>query len=202
MTLIAVLRDLTWPIRGPYPRLCVDFTKTVGSFGFSATIAFDAPRFHSTVAWSFLVILTESVVIRGHSFDDAVPIALANSNELKRHSGVYTLLLSTDRKLVNTTKYLWAHRDYRPWGKDVPIQCPSCCATQEKWHRVRSTDPRVYRFQCKNPHCVSDRLHQVGPYWFEVKKPKRVKMLSQGKSSKAAWTKKHLRPTPVECRRH
>ncbi|KAF8122330.1 hypothetical protein EV363DRAFT_1405026 [Boletus edulis] len=99
-----------------------DFTKTVGSFGFSATIAFDAPRFHSTVAWSFLVILTESVVIRGHSFDDAVPIALANSNELKRHSGVYTLLLSTDRKLVNTTKYLWAHRDYRPWGKDVPIQ--------------------------------------------------------------------------------
>ncbi|KAF8125373.1 hypothetical protein EV363DRAFT_1453937 [Boletus edulis] len=111
---------------GPFADLTPDsaliLQKRLEALDFPQRLLSMPPDFHSTVAWSFLVILTESVVIRGHSFDDAVPIALANSNELKRHSGVYTLLLSTDRKLVNTTKYLWAHRDYRPWGKDVPIQ--------------------------------------------------------------------------------
>lgn len=96
-------------------------TLAIFRFGFSASIAFDARRFHPSTAWSFLITLTEQVVLQGHPCADAVPIALGKSNNLNRHSGIYVLLPSLDRKFINTTRYLWAHRDYRPWGKDLPV---------------------------------------------------------------------------------
>lgn len=163
-------------------------------YGFSATIAFDARCFHPSSAWAFLVSLTEMVILQDHSFAEAVPVTLGNANDLGRHSGVYVLLLSPDRKFINTTKYLWAHVDYRPWGKDIPLQCPSCGAAQEKWKRIAQSGG--YRFQCRNPDCLGN-AQRKGPYVFEVKKPKRVTILSHGKSQTSAWTRKHLRATPV-----
>jgi len=172
-----------------------EFTRAIAKFRFFASIAFDADCFHPSVAWAFLVTLTESVILQGHAIMDAVPVALGKSNDLNRHSGVYLLLLSSDHKFIDTTRYLWSHRDYRPWGKDIPVQCPSCGTPHEKWKRV--TVQRGYKFQCRNLHCLGNEKRD-GPYTLEVKKPKRITILPHGKTGTSAWTRKNLRSTPVE----
>ncbi|KAF9234640.1 hypothetical protein BU15DRAFT_65562 [Melanogaster broomeanus] len=72
------------------------------------------------VTWPFLVHLTEAIFIEGHTIDNAVPHALAQSTRLRQHSGVYIMTLapaaSSNLHILNTTKYIWSHHDYRPWG--------------------------------------------------------------------------------------
>ncbi|KAG8212830.1 hypothetical protein J3R82DRAFT_11128 [Butyriboletus roseoflavus] len=164
-------------------------------FGFVASVAFDACCFHPSIAWAFLVTLTDLVVLQGHTFPDAVPVTLEQSNNLNRYSRVYVLLLSQDRKIINTARYLWLHRDYQPWGKDVPMQCPKCGAPQERWSQTAKHGG--YEFKCRNPHCHGDKVEEQ--YTFYVKKPKWLTLLPHGKTRTSGWTRKHLRPTLVEA---
>ncbi|KAG8221600.1 hypothetical protein J3R82DRAFT_1857 [Butyriboletus roseoflavus] len=79
-----------------------EFMKAVAKLGFSTSIAFNARCFHPSVAWTFLVMLTELVVLQGHLFEDVVPVALSKSNGLDHHSRVFLLHLSPDYKFINT----------------------------------------------------------------------------------------------------
>lgn len=123
---------------------------------FASAVAFDTPRLHPSSCWPFVVFLCESLHTEGQDLQSAMPHALSNSNKLGRHSGVYTFLQLGGQLL--TTKYIWAHRDYRPWGKVLPVQCPEC-GTPQRWKRnfVAGThEPTYYKFSCRYKDCGRD----------------------------------------------
>lgn len=161
-------------------------------FQFSSAIAFDADRLHPTSCWPFVVFLCEAIFIEGHKLDTAVPHALANSNKLNLHSGVYIFSRAAGRVVV--TKYFWSHRDFCPWGNILPVQCPEC-GTPQKWNRKveengQGKDGVKYKFICRYKYCGEDpvtgaQISRRGQVI--VQKPKGVQMVSQGSTTVKGW---------------
>ncbi|KAF9239172.1 hypothetical protein BU15DRAFT_74861 [Melanogaster broomeanus] len=173
------------------------------SYGFSAAIAFDALRLQPLVTWPFLVHLTEAVFIEGHAIDDAVPHALAQSTRLGQHSGVYIMTsapaASSNLRVLNTTKYIWSHRDYRPWGNPLPLQCPQC-GTPQQWVRSKY-DEGTYFYRCRYHRCGWDENTKAiikRPATFKFKKPASAEVLLQGKGQASSWLRIRLPPKVVD----
>ncbi|KAF9234635.1 hypothetical protein BU15DRAFT_65557 [Melanogaster broomeanus] len=153
-------------------------------------VAFDASRLQPLVTWPFLVHLTEAIFIEGHTIDDAVPHALAQSTRLGQHSGVYIMTLapaaSSNLRILNTTKYIWSHRDYRPWGKPLPLQCPQCGTLSNG---------------CRYHRCGWDEDTKAiikRPATFKFKKPADAEVLPQGKGQASSWLRFCLAPKVVD----
>ncbi|KAN0094960.1 hypothetical protein V8E55_003247 [Tylopilus felleus] len=161
------------------------FSKAIAKL-FSRAIAFDACRFHPSTASAFLVALTDQVVIQCHAVEDAIPVALDKSNDLNRHS---------DGKTMETARYLLYHQDYRPWGKNIPVQCSTCGVVPKKWKQKDMQGG--YLYECPNPDCAGNGMYR-GPHIIEVIKPRGVVRLSNGKTKNSAWMKKYLCAIHVE----
>lgn len=151
-------------------------------------MAFDAPRLHPSTCWPFVVFLSESMIIDGQDLDSAMPHALANSSKLGRHSGVYTFCRVDDRLV--TKRYVWAHRDFRPWGKALPIQCP-VCGTPQRWKRkyVQDDSASAYTFYCRYKDCGRDPVTGSVSHRGQivVRKPEGIQAISLGKNKCSGW---------------
>ncbi|KAG9312778.1 hypothetical protein JVU11DRAFT_6190 [Chiua virens] len=163
-----------------------DFCDAITQFGFSSTIAFDAVHLHPSACWPFVVFLIEGVFIEQHAIESAVPHALGHSNKLGQHSGVYLFTRATDR--LKITRYVWSHRDFRPWGNILPLQC-SFCGTPQQWSRTMDTN-NSYTYECRYQKCGLDprtgqQVHPRGKLTFT--KPEGATVLQQGKTRVSAW---------------
>lgn len=130
------------------------------------------------------------MLIEGQDLESAMPRALANSNKLGRHSGVYTFSQVGDQVL--TTRYVWADRDFRPWGQTLPAQCP-VCGSPQRWkrkYRPGADESAMYEFSCRYMDCgkdlvtglmLSPRGHIV------VRKPQGVKFVPLTKGNCSGW---------------
>ncbi|KIJ57945.1 hypothetical protein HYDPIDRAFT_120151 [Hydnomerulius pinastri MD-312] len=175
----------------------------VGRFGFSSAIAFDAQHLQPLATWAFLATLTEAVFIEGHRADDAIPHALGHSNRLGPHSGVYLITLSPTtsetQKIVNVTKYIWSHRDYRPWGTTLPVQCREC-GTPQQWAGMKCSDN--YTFECRYEFCGWDPVCQefVKPRGtYVVEKPEGMQVIPNGKLPSSSWLRFCLPAKVIEA---
>lgn len=130
--------------------------------------------------------VTKSIIIHGFNFAPALEHALKQCLTLGRHTNIIHLTPHC------VTRYLWAHRDYQPWGRKLPLQCPQC-GILNPWV---STFVRVidgYRFECKNPSCgVVDGRMVKEREQFQVGRPQDSILLSTGRESGGAasgWLK-------------
>ncbi|KIJ59404.1 hypothetical protein HYDPIDRAFT_33267 [Hydnomerulius pinastri MD-312] len=175
----------------------------IGRYNLFCAIMFDAARLQPIFTWPFLIHITEGVIIEGHCVEDVVEAALGTSRRLGRHTGVYLAVLcptsSSIRKVLNITKYVWSHRDHRPWGQPLPVQCPQC-GTLQKWQRS-TCHHSTYIFKCHYHKCgwdiVSGTFHKP-PHIFKRTKPKNVEVIQQGKFT--AWLKSTLPPRVVDVK--
>ncbi|KAF8835103.1 hypothetical protein BDN67DRAFT_984842 [Paxillus ammoniavirescens] len=164
---------------------CVALQNTIGRFSISSTIVFDVPRLQPIITVPFLINITESVIIKGHEIQDVVPEALGHSCCLGMHAGVLLMLLgstgSDAQTLLNITKYIWSHKDYRPWVS--PMWNP------QKWHRL-SDDSGDYTYKCRYKKCGRDPVERAlmkSSHMYTFKKPKDAEVLQPGKCLKSAW---------------
>jgi hypothetical protein len=130
--------------------------------------------------------VTKSVVINGFDFISALEHTLKQCLTLERHTNVVHIHPS------GITKYIWAHRDYQPWGKRLPLQCWEC-RILNPWVSTFVKAWEGYKLECKNPSCGmigSRRVSQCGA--LDVKKPEGGVLLSTGRESKGSasgWLK-------------
>jgi hypothetical protein len=105
--------------------------------------------------------LTRSVVTHGFGFVESLEEQLRHCFKLGRHTNVVHFTSE------HVTKYLWAHKDYQPWGFKLYLQCPQC-GILKPWESAVHV-PNGYRYVCKNRECG----HAMGtqPYNFKVDRP-------------------------------
>jgi hypothetical protein len=110
------------------------------------TLAFDAKNLSTVNLVDLLSKVTQSVVIHGFDFTHALEHALKESFKLGRHTNVYHFSSSS------VVKYVWAHKEYQPWGHKLLPQCPQC-GVLNPWACVYSEVTKGYVVECKYPFC-------------------------------------------------
>ncbi|KAI6138380.1 hypothetical protein BKA82DRAFT_4237375 [Pisolithus tinctorius] len=156
---------------------------------FSSTIAFDAERLQTVLTSNLIMGVVERTFIEGYPVQMAMPEALGESSRLGYHSNVYLLTLAcTDTtSRLTITKFMWSHRDIRPWGAPLPTQCPQCGCIQVQW--VRTALPHdstsTHEFKCANNEC--GKVNGSGPQKFRFTKAPDITLLKPGKRSNSAW---------------
>ncbi|KAI6143036.1 hypothetical protein BKA82DRAFT_4017785 [Pisolithus tinctorius] len=69
---------------------------------------------------------------------------------VQQHSNI--ILMLWQEKVV-VEKFIWTDKFIRPWGQQLPAQCPQCYSIQ-KWEAGWSG--QTYSYECKNPGCGKD----------------------------------------------
>ena len=63
--------------------------------------------------------VTQSVVIHTFNFTEALEQMLKENFKLGKSTNVLHFTFTPDC----VTKYMWAHKEYQPWGHKLPLQC-------------------------------------------------------------------------------
>lgn len=144
-------------------------------------LAFDASNLSTVNTVELLTKVTKSVVIHGFSFTEALEHALKHSFMLGKHSNVFHFTPE------HVTQYLWAHKDYQPWGTLLPLQCPQC-GILNGWTVTFLRHNHGYGIECSNGSCgkvngkkLTERIS------FEAPRPDFSDLINVGKD--AAWMK-------------
>jgi len=101
---------------------------------------------------------------------------LAHSQKLGRHTDIFVLTVSQGGAL-HTSKYVWTHRDFRPWGGFLPIQCPRC-GYADAWRSAYVETDKAYSFECCNDSCSQSYIFS---------QPPGARMLTAGKARGSGW---------------
>ena len=135
-----------------------------------------------------LMRVTKSVVIHGFEFTQALEHVLKESAHLGMHTGIvhFSLADPKDTNMLNVVKYVWAHRDYQPWGVKLPMQCPQC-GTVQKWASVQ-IQGNGYRYECVYEECGYDNTRRAWPYTITVERPKDATLI-KSHCSPGGWMK-------------
>ena len=147
------------------------------SLGIENALAFDVERLSTLNTVDLLPKITQSVVIHGFNFTEALEKALKENFKLGRHTNVFHFTPDC------VTKYLWAHKDYQPWGHKLPLQC-SQCGIFKPWVSCFLKDSQGYGLECRNVEC--GRLKGKERESFQAPKPD-APFLTMGKN--AGWLK-------------
>ena len=96
-------------------------------------IAFKAVAVQAALVAPFFLVFIHKVVIEGVRWDSHhIADILASSVYLSRHSAV-VIMTRHGRDVsvpcsLEVTEYVWTHPRIRPWGSEIPLQCPACGA--------------------------------------------------------------------------
>lgn len=121
----------------------------IGRFGFKHLFAFTALGLIPCLMSTMLVDMAQRVIIEGYDVSVFIGPLLASSPIVGRHTSVIHLIPSPDG--VQGRKYIWAHPDLRPWGRDLPPQCPKC-GSFKPWGKKKKRGDGSYSFQCEYGH--------------------------------------------------
>ncbi|KAG2138990.1 hypothetical protein DEU56DRAFT_330613 [Suillus clintonianus] len=155
-----------------------------------SAIAFTAKHFRPAFITRLLISFAQSVLIEVLSVREAFPGILDQSG-LGMHTEV--ILMTEDCEPtapLQCTRYSFAHANARPWGNELPIQCPQCgCSTS--WNRIKSSaSEKCIVFQCSFAGCGRVNGKQGGrpreKYTFTCKAPQGSKILP-GLRQNAVW---------------
>ena len=158
------------------------------SFCVSHAVAFDAPHLQPAAVAEPLARLTKLNAIHGFGFEEALERAIGESAHLGMHTDVVHIAVMPGSiehpSAIKVSCYKWAHRDFKPWGHRLPIQCPQC-GTIQKWRRLTLQD-LSYRFECGYERCGAG---ERGSYWLMVRRPEPLAVVPFGKGSGSCWIK-------------
>ena len=145
------------------------------SLGIGNALAFDAEGLSPVLALDLLTNVTKSVVIHGFGFTEALEHTLKQCLTLGKHTSIVHF------KPHCVMQYVWAHKDYQPWGHTLPLQCPQC-GILNPWTLVYMAGG--YDVKCKNEACrdMSSGIHG-GRYSFRVDRPEDSVLVQAGKDS-------------------
>ncbi|KAI6138739.1 hypothetical protein BKA82DRAFT_36846 [Pisolithus tinctorius] len=162
---------------------------TIVHLGFSSAVAFDAEFLQPVLTSNLVNGIVERVYIEGYPIQMVLPEALADCTRLGGHSGVFLFTVETGatQRILTTIKYIWGHRDIRPWGQPLPIQCPRCAVILVEWKRVAVPHGQggSQQFICMNGAC--GELTGEGPVSIHIAKLDNLKILKPGKCEGSAW---------------
>jgi hypothetical protein len=155
------------------------------SFRIQDALAFDAKHLAAVRTAELLTNLTESVIIEGYNFTEALEHNIKECLSLGKHTNVIHLTLTS------ITRYLWAHKEYQPWGQRLSLQCPQC-GILNPWETTFSQRIPGYSVGCKNDSCGKEYgTMRVEPHSFIVPKPTDCALLKQYEG--AGWMKAPLK---------
>lgn len=126
------------------------------------TLAFDAEHLTTINTVDLLSKITQSVVIHGFNFTEALQHTLRETFRLGRHTNVLHITPES------VTRYLWAHKEYQPWGHKLPLQCPQCGILQP-WRIAYLPNNGGYGVACKNVDC--GKLNRRERFTVQVLRP-------------------------------
>ncbi|KAI5992353.1 hypothetical protein F5J12DRAFT_786149 [Pisolithus orientalis] len=99
-----------------------------------------------------------------------------------KHSNI--ILMLWQEKVV-VEKFVWTDKFIRPWGQQLPAQCPQCYSIQ-KWEAGCSG--QTYSYECKNPGCGKDTQGtSQPPQTYTICMSKGATKLTQGKGQTSSW---------------
>ncbi|KAI5985119.1 hypothetical protein F5J12DRAFT_787435 [Pisolithus orientalis] len=134
-------------------------------------LLFDAERLQLVTTIPFLMSVLDSTLVQGFHVQSAV-----------RHSNI--ILMLWQEKVV-VEKFVWTDKFIRPWGQQLPAQCPQCYSIQ-KWEAGCSG--QTYSYECKNPGCGKDTQGtSQPPQTYTICMSKGATKLTQGKGQTSSW---------------
>ena len=143
-------------------------------------LAFDAARLVTSHATGLLMKLSRNMLVHQIGFAVALKHLLQDESEL----GMHTRMVHITPNVVMC--YIWSHRDIQPWGKSIPMQCPTCVIMQ-KWTSIWLPSA-TYLFECINDTCSWNGKQKVAErYQFEVIQPEGVELLHMKKATGVSW---------------
>lgn len=99
------------------------------------TVAFSAKALQQCLTAPFILDYALQVLVQGFSIRRTFEESLPAFSKLGHHTDV--VLLDWKEGESRGTRFVFTHKVIRPWGKSLPVQCPSCFAVRA-W---KSTPP-------------------------------------------------------------
>ncbi|KAI6006217.1 hypothetical protein F5J12DRAFT_782997 [Pisolithus orientalis] len=134
-------------------------------------LLFDAERLQLVTTIPFLMSVLDSTLVQGFHVQSAV-----------RHSNI--ILMLWQEKVV-VEKFVWTDKFIRPWGQQLPAQCPQCYSIQKL---EAGCSGQTYSYECKNPGCGKDTQGtSQPPQTYTICMSKGATKLTQGKGQTSSW---------------
>ncbi|KAG1718762.1 hypothetical protein EDB19DRAFT_1920080 [Suillus lakei] len=107
----------------------VELKQAILDLKVASAIVFPATRFQPLVATNFLLAMAELVIVEQLNLQKTFPTLLSLSNRLGLHTNVIVMTTVDDAVQLSVTMFARAHPQTKPWGINVPAQCPLCGST-------------------------------------------------------------------------
>ncbi|KAI5989413.1 hypothetical protein F5J12DRAFT_786684 [Pisolithus orientalis] len=148
-------------------------------------LLFDADRLLPVNTIPFLMSVLDLTIIQGfQQMDKTVKAALKDCGVLGRHSNIILMFWGSQGGRVLVERYIWTDKFIKPWGQNLPAQCPQCGSIQE-W--LAASADSTYSYQCQYPDCGKDlEGTALPPKTYTISMPQGAKKLLDGKKS-SAW---------------
>ncbi|KAH7917407.1 hypothetical protein BV22DRAFT_1135428 [Leucogyrophana mollusca] len=120
----------------------------VDSLSLEHLIAFSAKAFSPNLVAQFVNSYAQHVLIEGFPLLSAMKDLLSEGAVLSRHTDIFVFTRARDRGgVTEVLKFVWTHRQTRPWGKPVPTQC-DICKVSRPWGKVQAVQSKLV-LRCK-----------------------------------------------------
>ncbi|KAI0706561.1 hypothetical protein C8Q76DRAFT_800970 [Earliella scabrosa] len=135
-------------------------------------IAFGAHALQAAFSGSFFLAFVHKVYIEGVNLDrEHVGEMLASSPYLGRHTPVVIMRRAIpgerEGQHLVVEEYRWTHPTLRPWGSELPMQCPRCGALASL--RCRQLGSGITDTFCSVPSCKFNVEYRKPDHWKTIK---------------------------------
>ncbi|KAI6002471.1 hypothetical protein F5J12DRAFT_894233 [Pisolithus orientalis] len=166
-----------------------DLKSAMNHFKPRSMLLFDADRLLPINTIPFLMSVLDLTIIQGfQQMDKTVKAALKDCGVLGRHSNIILMFWGSQGGRVLVERYIWTDKFIKPWGQNLPAQCPQHGSIQE-W--LAASADSTYSYQCQYPDCGKDlEGTALPPKTYTISMPQGAKKLLDGKKS-SAWELPH-----------
>ena len=114
----------------------------------SDLIAFTATQLQPSLTIGFILAHAQQVLIERFNFIASMRKILPTTAAICRHTDIVHICPHSEGKHKGT-RYVWVHLKIRPWGQELPIQCPKCACIRTWLSTREALDGGI--FACE--HC-------------------------------------------------
>lgn len=164
-----------------------DLRSSILSHGLSSAVAFTAAHFQPSFICHLITAYAELVIIERFALREAFPEILGQSYRMGMHTDIILLTTSEVKGVaaLQCTRYAWAHTSSRPWGFDIPMQCPQCGCINE-WKHTHDSGKHIIECTYKRCGCRKGQSRTT-PKRYTFKRPEGAKLLKPGRRHNASW---------------
>ena len=110
-------------------------------------MGFTAPQLQPSLTAPFIMGFALKVLVERASVENCLALLLPCATHICRHTDIVHISAQAGGQ-VKDTRYVWTHPKMRPWGHELPVQCPQCFWVRP-WISCHSETSAA--FACK--HC-------------------------------------------------